>query len=824
MPEIIYSNPIDVIAFKVFGIFHAFRGNTNLNNIEDSVQIVLLLVSLHKDGVINENSFSNDFSVSKLKSLILDSSLNSEKKEIYLIIVETLNESLSILFSQPLNYFSFLLFQLEKEMLVKDFSKYFDGILFKLYDSLGKDYGQYLLPKEIRRLMFNLANVKSNSSIYNPFAGPASFGVLCDIDNHYIGQEISVNTQITGMLRLLAADANSSKQIVSGDSINNWNPTNEKFDLIISSPPFNMQLPDKISGKWGVLSRVESFAIEKGLDDLKHDGKLIILVTESFLSSVGQFANLRYHLIEQDLIESIVSLPTGVLSYSNIKTSILVINKKKDNKGFINFVNTEDFISKNVKTKTLDDVKLLEAINSNSNVNFVKKVSLEEVISNDRILESQRYFLEKIEGKKLIDFSEKIRGVRINPEGLFKIIRIKDLKNDNLNFDLDINAIENTQSNRSVFKIVESCLLLSKVGNTLKPTYFHYNNEPIFISDDIIALKVDFKIVDLEYLVNEFYAESVQNQLKAFFSGAAITRIREADLFSIKFNITSIAEQKAKIKGVKEAFIQNKKNELAFQQELLGLKDDSFREFASIKHTFRQYLNALKSNVSGTRAFIEKNQDKEIDLNMIYSKNLNKTFGEHLLGLEGTIDSMAKLLTSFDANITNNNTMEHDLTRLVEEAQNRFKNHEVFQFEKMYFDKDSFSYDYDETYIAPMISIDEDDFYRIFSNIVANAIDHGFKNADSKYSIRTSISYDSIHDMCVLEISNNGKAMPNKFTLKELTTRGEKTTDSSGSGTGGADIKDILKKYNGLLELVNDESLEYPVTYIIKLPLFKVIL
>jgi type I restriction enzyme M protein len=466
----------------------------------------------------------------------------------------------------------------------------------------------------------------------------------------------------------------------------------------------------------------------------------------------------------------------------------------------------------------------LEAINSNSNVNFVKKVSLEEVISNDRLLDTNRYFLEKIEGIKLIDFSERIRGERINPEGLIKIIRIKDLKNDNLNFDLDINSIENTLSNRPVFKIEESCLLLSKVGNSLKPTYFNYNNEPIFISDDIIALKVDFKIVDLEYLVNEFYAESVQNQLKAFFSGAALMRIRETDLFSIKFNIPRIEEQKAKIQGVKEAFIRNKKNALILQQELLGLKDESFREFASIKHTFRQYLNALKSNVSGTRAFIEKNQDKEIDLNMIYSKNLNKTFGEHLLGLEGTIDSMAKLLTSFDANITNNNAMEHDLTRLVEEAQNRFKNHEVFQFEKMYFDKDSFSFGYDETYKASMISIDEDDFYRIFSNIVANAIDHGFKNADSKYSIRTSISYDSIQDICVLEISNNGKPMPNKFTLKELTTRGEKTTDSSGSGTGGADIKDILKKYNGSLELVNDESLEFPVTYIIKFPLFKIIL
>lgn len=817
MPEIIYSNPVDVIAFKVFGVFHAFRSNSKLNNIEDSVQIVLLLVSLHKDGVINENSFTNDFSVSKLKTLILDSSLKSETKETYLNIIEALNESLSILFSEPFNYFSFLLFQIERKMLENDFSKLFDGLLFKLYDALGKVYGQFLLPKEISRLMFNLANVKSNSSIYNPFAGPASFGVLCDIDNRYIGQEISVNTQITGMLRLLAADANSSKQIVSGDSINNWNPTNEKFDLIISSPPFNMKLPSNVSGKWGTIKNIESFVIENSLNDLKENGRLIVLVPENYLSSGGQNGNLRYHLIEQDLIESIVSLPIGVLTNANIKTSILVINKQKENKGFINFIDTENFISKNVKTKTLDDVKLLDAINSNSNANFVKKVSLEEVISNDRILESQRYFLEKIEGKKLIDFSEKIRGVRINPEGLIKIIKIKDLKNDNLNFDLDINAIESNLSNRPVFKIEESCLLLSKVGNTLKPTYFKYNNEPIFISDEIIALKVDSKIVDLEYLVNEFYTESVQNQLKAFFSGAALMRIRETDLFSIKFNIPRIAEQKAKIQGVKEAFIQNKKKELAYQQELLGLKDESFREFASIKHTFRQYLNALQSNVAGTGKFILKNEGQNITLDMIYSKNLNKTLGQHLMSLEGTIQSMSKLLSSFENEQNIEVNEKNDLLQLVTEAQNRFKNSDKFKFEKVYFDKESFTM-FDDTVLNALVSISEDDFYIIFSNIISNAMDHGFKDDTKKYIIKTSISYNDKEKSCVLEISNNGAPIAKGFTLKHLTTRGEKTTDSSGTGMGGADIKNILANYGGTLDVLNLENDLFPVTYIINLP------
>jgi type I restriction enzyme M protein len=44
MPEIIYSNPLDVISFKFFGIFDAFKSNSKLNTNDDSFQIVLIII------------------------------------------------------------------------------------------------------------------------------------------------------------------------------------------------------------------------------------------------------------------------------------------------------------------------------------------------------------------------------------------------------------------------------------------------------------------------------------------------------------------------------------------------------------------------------------------------------------------------------------------------------------------------------------------------------------------------------------------------------------------------------------------------------------
>ena len=88
---------------------------------------------------------------------------------------------------------------------------------------------------------------------------------------------------------------------------------------------------------------------------------------------------------------------------------------------------------------------------------------------------------------------------------------------------------------------------------------------------------------------------NVLEQINSVLIGSTIQSVGVSDLMQIKINVPSMEEQKAKVEGIKQAFLESKKRELAYQQQLLGLTDESFREFASIKHTFRQYLNALKS-------------------------------------------------------------------------------------------------------------------------------------------------------------------------------------------------------------------------------------
>src|SRR5690606_13725037 len=279
-------------------------------------------------------------------------------------------------------------------------------------------------------------------------------------------------------------------------------------------------------------------------------------------------------------------------------------------------------------------------------------------------------------------------------------------------------------------------------GDYLKPSYLEGSDDELFnISQGIIALNINTKKVDVQWLINELHSENTNAQLEALRSGATIPYIKKEDLLSIKLLEPSISKQKTKVQGDKEAFVQSKRRELELQQELLGVKDDSFREFASMKHTLRQYLNALKANIRGTKKFLEKKENKIIDLNEIYSKNLNQTFEEHILSIEKTIDSMSSLLTPKKDRVNSNGVKEQvRVIELIKEAQKRFKNNELFIFEKLYLDEESFKWNGKVN--EPMVEIDKEDFVVLFSNVVSNGVGQVFCGSNSNIIRKVSL-YDS---------------------------------------------------------------------------------
>lgn len=808
------NNQADIITKQLWSAFDILRSEPISS---EDYYLILFLLSLYKDGYLIDIDTRTPENIRH--SLVVALHHAEEKYNFpYLEVFKSFDHAISRLSGNGVDSLLHLFKQLNFGILGYYFVPIFDNILYRIAKYQGRSGGEFIQPLELTHLIINLAELKPNAKVYNPFAGAASFGVFLKDGQEYFGQDINSITWAIGTLRIHAHNRWKLSKFQKQNSISHWSSEGSKYELIIANPPFGMRLIEPIYGKFGNIKTVEHFVIEKGIDDLVPNGKLIALLPQSFLFRSGSEQNLRQFLIENDLVEMVISMPGGLLMQTMVKTVIFVLNKDKKHKGIVRFVDGTGFVKgETTRGKILNEVALLGIINSNEHDDAIKHISNKTIISNEYNLSVPRYFKKTFEGIELNKILTSIRRTR-NNSTLGKIIRIKDLKGDKFNYQLEVDINDDLEMSTIEQEISESCLLIASVGEKLKPTYFNYTGTSIYVSPNIFILKVDEQKVDLDYLINELFAVSTAQQHYSLMTGAAMQRVRKEDFLSIKIDFPIKTEQKAKVKGLKEEHIKNRERELILERELLGLKDETFREFASIKHTFSQYLNALKSNVSGTRKFIINNTDQSINLNSVYSKNLNRTLGEHLISLEGTIISMAKLLTSLEDSSVISNPVNCDLKILVQEAQVRFSNPDVFRFENLYIDKESFSQNENETYIAPIVFIDPEDFFRVFSNVISNAVDHGFENR-TKNIIGTSLSWDAENKCCILEIFNNGKPMPEEFTLQHFTTRGEKTTDSKGSGVGGADIKSILDKYEGTVEIRKEAKAEFTVTYIIKLPL-----
>jgi len=844
MPEIVHSNPVDAITFKIFGIFDAFRSNSKLNKIEDSVQIVLLLVSLYKDGVINEKSFTNDFGVSELKFLVINSSLSLETKETYLRVIEVLNESLSILFNQPLGYLSFHLFQIEKVLLSEHFSGVIDDLIYRISKTQGRYAGEFVQPVELTRFMCGLADLKKVTKVFNPFAGLASFGVYLNKNQDYYGQELNKKTWAMGALRIMAYGKQVGSGYVCEDSILNWPKNQEKFDLIISNPPFGLRLGHHYRDIEPNIKTIEQFLIEKGVKSLKQKGKLIALLPQGFLFRGIQEQRMRKYLVEEDLIDTIISLPSGLLLNTGIPLIILILDRNKKLPGKVKFVDAKNFvIFKGSREKVLNDQELLLQIIEPSIIDYsdnqtmvnepsekynstgsakvkdvVCLVDTNQIKENDYNLSVARYFQEHIEGVKLGNIIEPYSGGRVNLPITGKFIRIRDLKDDNVDFLLDYNAVEETELNRHIQQINESCLLLAIRWKTLKPTFFEFKGNPIFKSPDIFSAKVDESRVDKAYLINELKSEYVQKQLDSYRLGATIPFIRKEDLLNVVIKLPSFEEQRAKVSGIIELSSKLKELEADKENLLKGIKKEETESSTSLSHILGKPLLSIGSSLeiiqnTLSRVYPEWKEILISEKKQFYMIDAFESISKNVKYIQELSDDNTALVSVSSFNLKEINFLKF-LSDFVKNEKKSLKNNIELKLDVHKDIKEQLN---NKIFIFG----NEQKLKIVLLNLIDNAKNHAFVDPDMENKINieilpftrnekeaTLLNYDIDGRKSYVEIkvSNTGKPFPKDFTLEDYVRKNFSVGKNRNRGLGGYEVNEIIKAHNDGKKALNISS------------------
>jgi type I restriction enzyme M protein len=728
---------------------------------------------------------------------------------------------------------------IDHEILTKYFPEIFDDLLYKFSKSQGRVGGENIEPYELSKFVCELAGLPDNSKVYNPFAGAASFAVLFDNEQEYSGQEINDITWAIGSLRIIAYNKDGSSRLVRDDSINNWNPFNKytlprvddsfgilveqnKFDLIIANPPFGMRLPNTINGKFGIIRTCEHFLIEKGIHDLNEQGKLIAVIPQGFLFRSGPEQSLRKFIVDNDLLETIVSIPGGILKNTSIPVTVLVLNKDKVKKSVVKFVDAKKFVNNvSEREKRLNHLGLSELMNSDGESESLRVVTNTTISAFEYNLSLARYFapkntsVDKENLQTLNNLVTVIKGQKNSGNQSGKFVRIRDLKNDKLDYQIDSNNIESAQIPRFSQQIAESCLLLAIRWKTLKPTFFKYRGEPIFVSTDIVALKVKESNVDVSYLVSELNSDDILAQIESFRYGSIIPAIKKDDLLNIQINIPSIQVQKAKVQGIIETLAEEKNKELIFFKKIHGLESEIFEQNTYLRHSLAGPASNLKQSLSNVRKILEEKVLIGMPniMSLKVSENHELSFEDYLNIIERDVHKIADAISrqlrvepEIDSKIMMPTEIIGFLKNYVNELIDRSDLGFLLEFS---FDKETFL---DENGEIKKIFINGnlDLLYDLFNNLISNAKAHAF-NVTGKHRIEIFIlinSEDINPNLVSVLVSNTGRALPSNFNHSDFIRKGSKAGVNAGDGFGGWYINEIIRKMNGSFDIIDETGPE----------------
>lgn len=803
--------PVQVILTKIWAIFDILRSKSRAS---EDYRVILLLISLYKDGVVSKAFGTNKNDI--LKRLISDIQESKDSRsQQYLPIYQNFEPSLKRLDSKDLNYIIEAISRIDKKLLIENFQDIFDNVLYRITRSQGKQGGEFIQPVELTRFICGLGDLPESSKVFNPFAGLASFGVYLDDGHEYFGQEINQNTWALGELRIMAYKRSGTSKYICSDSLLNWPDDSKKFDLVMANPPYGVRLNQKYREVEPGIQTIEQFLIQKGVNSLNSKGKLIALMPQGFLFRGMQEQRLREQLIEDDLIDTIISLPGGLLLNTGIPLVILVINKRKKAPGKVRFINAEKFVkTKNRKEKVLNDYGLNSIVNgSNKDSDVVRIVDKQQIREFNYNLNVPRYFQRHIEGVKLRDILEHVRGRRGDLLDVGKMIRIRDLKDDKVDYELEVSNIEERELSRPHLRVIdESCLLLATRWKTLKPTLFEYTGTQIYLNPDIVSFKVNRKIADRAYLINELHADYVREQLESYRMGSSIPMIRRNDLLEVIIKLPSLEEQRAKAQGLKE--LSEKVKTLLNERNILahGKESSQFNEFASLKHTLGRPRQNILDWTDNLLHFLSIKREGFDALNNSFHKFYDTDILSVLHEIKHDVNFMTDVLekgeNGFVVEEFDKTVMPlSDINSIIQNLSSNSFNFKIkkppLKGEKM---KERGIYG-NKILLKTLID-----------NLLTNAHKYGFDKKASGNEVVFELT--EVDDFLSLEVRNNGKPFPKNFDREKFITKYSTADLKSGSGLGGYDIHRIVSVFeNPHWELDLNSDPIYPVKFKFQFPI-----
>jgi type I restriction enzyme M protein len=317
----------------------------------------------------------------------------------------------------------------------------YEYLIEKFADDAGKKGGEFYTPRMVVRLIVELLQPKEGMRICDPTCG--SGGMLIDcahfLERHgqnprnlsLFGQEKNLGTWAICRMNTLLHGF-SDARIEKGDTIRDPKLRDGDglmlFDRVIANPPFSLDEWGREVAEHDPYGRFRFGVPPKTKGDLafvqhmiattNKTGMVGVVMPHGVLFRGAAEGEIRKGMLQEDLVEAVVGLPTNLFYGTGIPAAILIFNKSKAaaRKGKVLMIEASRDFGPGTNQNTLRDQdvkKIASTFHAFKNVEkYARVVGLDEIEKNDFNLNLSRY-IETADVAETVDVAAALGRLRV---------------------------------------------------------------------------------------------------------------------------------------------------------------------------------------------------------------------------------------------------------------------------------------------------------------------------------------------------------------------------------------------------------------------------
>lgn len=271
-----------------------------------------------------------------------------------------------------------------------------------------KVFKQDYTPTQISKLMHDLI-FKDDGDVLDFCSGTGSLAIpwMVDGKERKIVFEESSKRALAFLLinaalrkttgKIYCKDVLTNEVFKTIDFSNGLIEDDKKFDVIVSNPPFSLKWNQEVlveGIKPPPKSKADYAFIFKALERLKDNGTMAMILPHGVLFRGKSEEACRRYLLESNLIDAIIGLPSSMFKHTKIPTCIVIFKKNRENKDILFIDASKDFIKKG-KYNTLTDEqidRIVSTYKDRVDIPMYSHIATnEEILNNEFNLNIPRY-------------------------------------------------------------------------------------------------------------------------------------------------------------------------------------------------------------------------------------------------------------------------------------------------------------------------------------------------------------------------------------------------------------------------------------------------